>query len=512
MRAEKSNIAIMKIFKIACVAAIAASFTPISRAQDSASAGVSGGAEAAPASPSKYPKDDYRNYFGAGWQADAKEVISFAKRMGFSHVMSMGPAMARSPDADGMFFYIETPEYGTYRRYVDPSKKYSPEQIREWETTCALKDASKPFPENLATGWFSTPTVFSVQLDFQQRKVIDRTIDKIIENVKKLQKINPKFKFAGFSWDVPQPFGDFWDAEQATQKGRQITLAHWTGKDSGSKHPDVVHDYATYSEGYFEFLRLLRERAAKELNPDVKFIVEPYNVYNDWMRHMDSDFMKSKGADAKKYMPDFVLEENGTTGFVDDERAFKSGLLDKSRTGTSTPNVWDEPRSRKIAAAAAVNGSWSTWFGRIGGTGNCPRYHYIRDVPARLKIAKLLPVWENLIGTPLSERKWDGSVYSSPSAGMTDSAIWATHPESGEVYFSFVKLGGSVPVPKGYEVEEISALDGVFNRIDGMPPNEVPKWGSTRPPLVKIENGKIIPDDPGVINQPYVVKFKKTEG
>ena len=503
----------MKIFKIACVAALAASFAPISRSQSSVPE-ASGGAEAAPAS--KYPKDDYRNYFGAGWLADSKEVISFAKRMGFSHVMSMGPSMAKTHDADGMFFYIETPEYGTYRRYVDPSQKYSPEQIRDWETSCALKDASKPFPENLATGWFSTPTVFSVQLDFQQRKVIDRTIDRIIENVKKLQKINPKFKFAGFSWDVPQPFGDFWDAEQATRKGRQITLAHWTGKDSGSKHPDVTHDYATYSEGYFEFLRLLRERAAKELNPDVKFIVEPYNVYNDWMRHMDSDFIKAKGADAKKYMPDFVLEENGTTGFVDDERAFKSGLLDKSRTGTSTPNVWDELQARKIAAAAADvaerTGCAVILIGHIGGTGNCPVYHYIRDVPARLKIAKLLPVWENLIGTPLSERKWDGAVYSSPTAGMTDSAVWATHPESGEVYFSFIKSGGYVPIPEGYEIAGITALDGVFNKIDGMPPNEVPRWGSKRPPLIKVEGGKIIPADFGVINQPYVVKFKKTEG
>lgn len=196
---------------------------------------------------------------------------------------------------------------------------------------------------------------------------------------------------------------------------------------------------------------------------------------------------------------------------MDDERAFKSGLLDKSRTGTSTPNVWDELQARKIAAAA-VNGSWSTWFGRIGGHGNCPVYHYIRDVPARLKIAKLLPVWENLIGTPLSERKWDGAVYSSPTAGMTDSAVWATHPESGEVYFSFIKSGGYVPIPEGYEIAGIAALDGVFNKIDGMPPNEVPRWGSTRPPLIKVEGGKIIPADLGVINQPYVVKFKKTEG
>ena len=95
---------------------------------------------------------------------------------------------------------------------------------------------------------------------------------------------------------------------------------------------------------------------------------------------------------------------------------------------------------------------------------------------------------------------------------MTDSAIWATHPESGEVYFSFIKPDGSVPVPEGCEVEEIAALDGVFNKLKGMPPNEVPKWGSKRPPLIKVENGKMLPNDPGVINQPYVVKFKKSEG
>ena len=243
----------------------------------------------------------------------------------------------------------------------------------------------------------------------------------------------------------------------------------------------------------------------------MKFIVEPYNVYNDWMRYMDSDLMKSKGADVKKYMPDFVLEENGTTGFVDDERAFKNGLLDKSRTGSSTPNVWDEPQSRKIAAAAAVNGAWSTWFGRIGGTGNCPRYMYIRDVPARLKIAKLLPVWENLNGTPLSERKYENGVYSSPSAGMSESAIWAKHPETGEVYFTFITMDGSIPIPQGFEIDKISALSGVFEKLKGMAPNETNKWGKKKPPLMEIKDGKIIPNNPGVINMPYCVEFKKAE-
>ena len=165
-----------------------------------------------------------------------------------------------------------------------------------------------------------------------------------------------------------------------------------------------------------------------------------------------------------------------------------------------------------IAAAAAVNGAWTHWYGRPGATGNMPDYKTIRDVPARIKLAKALPVWENINNTPLSERKWDGAAYSSPTAGMTDSAIWATHPESGNVYFSFIKAGGFVPVPEGYEVGEIAALDGVFNELKGMAPNEAAKWGSKRPPLIKIESGKITPEDPGVINMPYIVKFKKSEG
>ena len=241
----------------------------------------------------------------------------------------------------------------------------------------------------------------------------------------------------------------------------------------------------------------------------VKFIVEPYNVYNDWMRYMEGDFIKSK-PDPKKYMADFVLEENGTTNFVDDKRNFQSGLLDKAHVGSSTPNVWDEPQARNIAAAAATNGAWSTWFGRIGGTGNCPRYRYVRDVPARLKLAKLLPVWENLNGTPLSERKYENGVYTSPHAGMTESAIWAKHPESGEVYFSIIRKNGFIPVPEGYEVDEIATLDGVFQKLDGLAPNKKNRWRQ-KPASMNVEDGKIVPTTNDVLNMGYVVKFKKIE-
>ena len=438
---------------------------------------------------------------GAGWQADGKEVISFAKRMGYSHVMAMGADMACSPDANGMYFFIETPEYGTYTRKVCPSKKYTPEQIKDWELNCALRDASKPFPENLATGWFFSETDFSAQLDFQQQKVIDRTIDRIIQNVKKYQKLNPNFKFAGFSWDVPQPFGDFWNAQQGPKhKGGQKTLAYWTGGDFSSKHPEVKHDYATYSEGYFEFLRQLRERCDKEFNMKVKFIVEPYNVYNDWMRYMEWPFMKAKGDGRKNYMPDLVATECTETEFITDKRNFESGLIDMAHVGTTTPDVFDDATLRLIAATAATHGSWTGWFGRPGGTGNNPGFRTINDMPARLKLNRAVAVWENLNHTPLSQRKWDGTNYSSPTAGMTPEVIWALQPQTHKLFFVFLSEDGKFEIPAGYKVENIYHTDGLFRELEPVRKN-----------IVAVRKNRIVQRAPYISGVGFVAHLKKID-
>lgn len=72
-------------------------------------------------------------------------------------------------------------------------------------------------------------------------------------------------------------------------------------------------------------------------------------------------------------------------------------------------------------------------------------------------------------------------------------------------------MDGYVPVPQGFEIDEISALSGVFEKLEGMAPNETNKWGKKKPPLMEIKDGKIIPNNPGVINMPYCVEFKKAE-
>ena len=256
--------------------------TSVPDAENSAVGAVPASEKGAAPDVPNYSLDDYRNFFGLCWISNPDEILRYARQMGYKHVYYQG-GMEKNPLSKGMYFVMESPEYSVYRRVIDISKKYPPEVVREWETTCSLISLDKPFPQNMATGWFVPPHHFTATLDLQQEKVIEDITNKIIDKVKKIQMANPEFKFSGFAWDVPQPFGDFWSEhkDKKMHNGRQVTLAHWTGKDASVKHPDVTHEYATYSEGHFEFYRRLFQKARSQINPEAKWIVEPYSVYND---------------------------------------------------------------------------------------------------------------------------------------------------------------------------------------------------------------------------------------
>lgn len=77
------------------------------------------------------------------------------------------------------------------------------------------------------------------------------------------------------------------------------------------------------------------------------------------------------------------------------------------RTASSTPNISDTERMLAESSAAAARGAWTMWYGRAGGTVNAPNYKFIREIPARLKLLKAVPTWENLNGTPVPERRYD---------------------------------------------------------------------------------------------------------
>ena len=118
--------------------------------------------------------------------------------MGYRYVLYI-PGMENFKESDGLMFVLETPEYMTYSRTIDTKKKYSKKQIEEWESICAMKDASKPFPKNMASGWFwdwwtaditgdnnQQYSSFSLQLNFQKKSVIDRTVRRIFERAKNI--------------------------------------------------------------------------------------------------------------------------------------------------------------------------------------------------------------------------------------------------------------------------------------------------------------------------------------
>ena len=209
-------------------------------------------------------------------------------------------------------------------------------------------------------------------------------------------------------------------------------------------------------------------------------------------------------------MADFICEEGSSTKFVEDERNFKGGLYKKDQVSSSTPNFFDEASLRKISGVAAANGAWTHWFGRPGATGNMPDYKTIRDVPARIKLAKALPVWENINNTPLSERKWDGSVYSSPTAGMSEDALYAVQPGTQKLFFVFNTPDGRVKVPRGYSVARIYFTDGLFREFRGSAnyPVKSPMLDS----FIKYENSELSPKDRTISGLGFIADLVSSEG
>lgn len=448
-----------------------------------------------------YKLDDFRNFFGLCWIGNGHDTLAYARQMGYRHVYFQW-GMERDPLSDGMFFVLESPEYNVYPRVVNINKKYTSEEITWFERNCSLIAPEKPFPQNMATGWFFPPDRFTATLDLQQERVIEEITNKVIEFTKNIERCSKNFKFSGYAWDVPQPFGDFY-SEHPTKKmdnGAQVTLAHWTGKDASVKHPDVTQEYATYSEGHFEFYRRLFEKARKQINPEAKWIVEPASVYNDWMRYMEWPFMKAKGDGRKNYMPDLVATECTETEFITDKRNFESGLIDMAHVGTTTPDVFDDATLRLIAATAATHGSWTGWFGRPGGTGNNPGFHTINDMPARLKLNRAVAVWENLNHTPISQRKWDGTNYSSPTAGMNPEVIWALQPQTHKLFFVFLSEDGKFEIPAGYKVDNIYHTDGLFRELEPV-----------RKSIVAVRKNRIVQRAPYISGVGFVAHLKKVD-
>jgi len=397
--------------------------------------------------------NDYRNFFGIAWRGEANDNLKFAKQMGYDYISLRGD-MKNNNNATDMKFYIESPEYRVYpvKRMLDTENTYSSTEIKLYETYFAWKKYTS-FPDNIATGYWDTrPTKFSVEPDFQQQTVIDYFVERIITYAKSEQNTGISFTLGGFTWDVPDLTGDFMTTEGTKMR---VTLAYWTGIDSSVLHPGITHEYSTYSDGRAAYYKRLRQRTTEEFG-DAKFIMEPSNIYNDWISKI-----KNRG-DAIKIVGDLVVQEIKGTEFVDDSRIFDSDLITKNKVGSTTPDIGTHSDNLKHAAKAAINGAWFGWYGRFGGTGDMPDYKNIYDVPARLQLIRVIPNWENVANVPLSNRSWDGSVYQSYNSYISGNIIYSRHPKNGKIFVVFLNTSGKVKLFPGEVINSIQRTDNYF--------------------------------------------------
>ena len=388
---------------------------------------------------------DYRNFYGISWRGNAHENLVYARQMKYDYVFYQA-GMEKDTLSNGLYFYLETPEYFTYSSELDMSQTYSAKQITFYETCCALKNTTSSFPNNIATGWFDNNTTFRPLLDFQQQKVISFCIDSIVKIAKKIEAINPNFHFGGCSWDEPRPVGDFYSPPPTTAG---VSLSYWTGGDYGAVHSGVTHDFSTYTDGHMAFYKQLYS-SVRQNWPGAKFISEPYNIYDGWISQIQNR------SDASQVTMDLLSQEGPGTYFVDDSRNFAGGLVTKDRVMSTTPNVGDEPNNRVIMAKAATTGATFNWFGRFGGSGNMPNYSSITQVPGWLKLIRSIPNWENINQTTLTQRTWDGTTYKSPTAYSDPKAIGVLQPGTKKYFVVLMTSDAQVTIPAGRTIVSIS--------------------------------------------------------
>ncbi|WAC13220.1 hypothetical protein [Dyadobacter pollutisoli] len=400
---------------------------------------------------------EYVNFYGISWRGSAHDNLAYARQMSYKYVFYQ-KGMELDPLSDGMYFYIETPEYSVYRRGIISKKTYSKDEINFYESHCVLKDSVAAFPANLASGWIAQPGSgdFTVLLDFQQQAVISWAIDSILDYTKAIQLVNPRFKFAGFAWDEPTPAGDFWDIENG--KRIHAKLEKWNNGDHSARLSSSAREkqFQSYTDGHLEYYKQLFS-ATRKLYPHSHFISEPYSIYDSWIK-----LIKDR-KDAKDFSPDILCQEGSTTMFVDDKRIAASGLITKQNILCTTPDKFGEAVNLLLAAKAAVNGSGFTWYGRFGGTGDMPDYKNITEVPARLKLIRVIPAWENKNGSSLISRVWDGQTYKSSNAFASADIIYAKKPGTQQIFAVFLTSNGTIHIPSNKKVVSIFAANDLFS-------------------------------------------------
>src|ERR1700739_3628730 len=79
----------------------------------------------------------FQNFYGIAFRGNPHDNLLYAKQMGYDCVFYQ-PGMENDSAANGLYYYIETPEYAIYKRGIIVNKTFSEAERKFYETYCAL--------------------------------------------------------------------------------------------------------------------------------------------------------------------------------------------------------------------------------------------------------------------------------------------------------------------------------------------------------------------------------------
>ena len=90
------------------------------------------------------PTPEYRNFYGICWDRNAHQNLTFARQMGYDYVFYQR-GMEDDSLSNDLHFYLESPEFMVYPRYVYINKEYTEKEISYFLNNSALKDTTSKF-------------------------------------------------------------------------------------------------------------------------------------------------------------------------------------------------------------------------------------------------------------------------------------------------------------------------------------------------------------------------------
>ncbi|MEM8875334.1 MAG: carbohydrate binding domain-containing protein [Planctomycetota bacterium] len=377
----------------------------------------------------------------------------------YPHTFSWYPEMSRAIDNDEIAA-MKTQDPELYEKVK-----------HDFEATKAWSHPNREFPNNLGQlqKWGSGVR-WEPYSDFQQRDVIERHTEAVIDYIRRVEDNDFNFRFKGIVIDVIEPWDEFsWSSNRplpGSPKRERYSV----------EHDGITHQYSTVREGWYHFLGHLRDELEVAFpERDIKFIWEPTPMVTTWveplMKHRypsvtDELFQKIKG--------DALIDEKPGFAYLTSEYLHGLGEWPMHRLGTASGDLFTQ--NPNYPTQLVYFGEISSRGGYFMSYGTFDRSRRpIATYDNQFKLIRALSTWQNMHMTPVDSRTWDAerNIYHSPTAYADDHTLAGLHSKNDHVYAVLMSPDAAVHFAAGVTVTGMRSANTFWEPVDQAPAAEV---------------------------------------